>query len=783
MNAGSVMRWIQNLDLKNKLVLLATVSGTMALIMACAGFVWHDQRLLRSAQIEKLRSKAEMLALSSTLILTNDRPDFAKILATTLKSNSSIVTAGVFDKAGNPIACFPSMQSDNSVFTLPANCNSYRYTESGELELFYPIFERGREVCVVYLKANMREFYEQARDHAAMIITLTLCSLGVAVLFASMMQSLISRPILQLSAAARTISTNDDYTIRVETDSRDELGELYESFNRMVEKIQTSQSELKQARDEMEDRVEQRTQQLQTEIIQRESIQQELVNAKEAAEAASESKSRFLANMSHEIRTPLNGILGFTDYVLVHDRSLTEQDRGNYLKTIKRSGECLLMLINDILDLSKIESGQMDFECVDFSPHGVIADVISFLRPKAREKNLHLEYRWDGGVPATIKSDSLRFRQLLVNLVGNAIKFTEKGSVNVVARVNQTSRKLTVEVTDTGIGIPIETQPRLFNPFTQGDSSVTRRFGGTGLGLSICKNIVDGLGGKISLTSELGRGSTFRFEIDTGALESVSMSSIPLEDIVFEEPTVRRVGTLRSKRILVADDGETNRKLIQLLLSQSGAEVEMVENGLEAVVAARNSQFDLILLDMQMPVMDGYFAAQHLREEGFKNPIVALTAHAMRGDEERCIQMGCSEYLTKPIRRDLLLRRVAELVGVTESDEFEVAEACPSNEGGAFVSELPIEIPQFAELVCEFIDRAHDKVTEMNRAFQSNDHEQLRKLAHWMKGSGGMAGFPILTESARELEFSTQSNDWKAIEQKLAVLESFVNQLQSPVAC
>ena len=774
------MRWIQNLDLKNKLVLLAAISCAMALLMACSGFVWHDLRLLRSVQIEELHTKAEMLALSSAAIISNDHPDAAKSLLATLKAQTSIETVGLFDRQGKSIAIYPASSSKLADLKLPVDHDSHRYTDFGELELFHPVTDRGRDVGTVYIKANMREFYEQVYSHAAMIVTVTLCSLAVALLFASMMQSLISMPILQLADAAKNITTNDDYTIRVNTDSHDELGLLYASFNRMVEKIQSSQAELKQARDEMELRVEQRTQQLQDEIVQRESMQQALVRAKETAESASESKSRFLANMSHEIRTPLNGILGFTDLILIHDHNLHPTDRRDYLKTIKKSGEALLVLINDILDLSKIEAGRMDFERVRFSPHDVISDVISFLRPKAREKQLKLEYRWIGAVPESIESDPLRFRQLLMNLIGNAVKFTEKGGVEVVARLQRDSRKLVLEIIDTGVGIPLETQRSLFNPFTQGDSSVTRRFGGTGLGLSICKSIVEGLGGEIYFKSELKKGSTFTFKIETGPLENVPLSLRPLDDVVPEPPTAAQMTCLQSKRILVAEDGDTNRKLIHLLLQQSGAEIVLVEDGLEAVTAARRSVFDLIILDMQMPVMDGYTAASQLRAAGFTKPIVALTANAMRGDEDRCIESGCSEYLTKPIRQDLLLTRMAALLTGKAIDVAEELTPIPEDPTGPLISELPIENPQFAELVCEFIQRAQEKLAELQSAHATNNNDKMAKLAHWMKGSGGMAGFPQLTECARELEYVVKKTDTKAIEQNLSALESLVARLQSP---
>ncbi len=776
------MRCLQNLELKKKLVLLAAVSGTMALLMACAGFVWHDLRLLRTAQLEDLRNKAEILAFKSVSVMATEQPNAAALLMAKLKVPASVESASLFNALGTPVASYPIMALKEDDWEFPSDHYSHRYANSGELELFHPIIDHGREIGVVYLKANTQEFDEQFRSHAFMIVTVTLCSLAVALLFASMTQSWITKPILKLADAAREITSNDDYTIRVHLTSHDELGVLYTSFNRMVEKIQKSQAELKQARDELEARVEQRTRQLQEGIVQRELIQQELVRAKEAAEDASQAKSRFLANMSHEIRTPLNGILGFTDYVLIHDRNLSESNRRDCLRMIKKSGDSLLVLINDILDLSKIEAGQMDFEQVPFSPHDVIMEVVSMLRPKAYEKNLSLEFHWNGVVPETIESDPVRFRQLLTNLIGNAVKFSESGGVEIVARLEQTSCELVVEVIDTGVGIPLETQPTLFTPFTQGDSSVTRRFGGTGLGLSICQSIVDGLGGRIWVSSEPGCGSTFSFTIETGSLTHVRLLLQPPHNFEWEpeESIVSHQISLRSKRILVAEDGQTNRKLIELVLTRAGAEVVLVENGKEAIEEARKSEFDLVLMDIQMPVLDGYSATMQMRAEGFSKPIVALTANAMHGDKERCIAAGCSEYLTKPIRQELLLAKIVSLV----TGEAVVIPSEPAisitNDTGSLVSELPIEDPQFAELVSEFIVRARETMTELRAAHNANDDKQMAKLAHWMKGTGGMAGFPILTESARDLEGSVKNADPHAVMAQLTRLEMLVGQLQSP---
>jgi CheY-like chemotaxis protein/HPt (histidine-containing phosphotransfer) domain-containing protein len=347
-------------------------------------------------------------------------------------------------------------------------------------------------------------------------------------------------------------------------------------------------------------------------------------------------------------------------------------------------------------------------------------------------------------------------------------------------RLDRLSQKLAVDVIDTGIGIPPEIQQVLFRPFTQGDSSVTRRFGGTGLGLSICRSIVKGLGGSIQVVSQFGQGSTFSFNIETGSLDDVEFRAQPPKEIELEDSVGAKKLSLKSIRILVAEDGDSNRRLIQLILSRAGAEVVLVENGKEAVEESRRSDFDLILLDMQMPVMDGYTAANQMRAEGISKPIVALTAHAMRGDEERCIEAGCSEYLTKPIRHDLLLARIVELVSAESIVESEKQDQLLSDDHEFLVSELPVEDSAFAELVRDFIDQAREQIGDFRKARDEHDNEKLAKLAHWIKGAGGMAGFFSLTESAMALEASVEDADQEAIEAGVLRLERLVQRLQSP---
>ena len=393
----------------------------------------------------------------------------------------------------------------------------------------------------------------------------------------------------------------------------------------------------------------------------------ELQRARDAAEAATLAKSRFLANMSHEIRTPMTAILGFAETLLEPD--LGEVERCRAVRTIQRNGNHLLALINDILDLSKVEAGKLEVERIRCSPCSVLAEVASLMEARVKVRGLKLQIAYTGPIPETITSDPTRLRQILINLVGNAVKFSETGIILIVTHFEPAPvRQIEFAVVDSGVGMTAEQQARLFRPFTQADSSTTRKFGGTGLGLTIAKRLAQALGGDIDVWSEPGCGSVFRVTVATGSLEGVRTLDDPLAATTVAQQADERtekasVTSLPACRILLAEDSPDNRLLISRLLERAGATVMAVENGqvaVEAALAARagGTPFDIILMDMQMPVMDGYAATAKLRQEGYTGVVVALTAHAMESARDECLAAGCDDYASKPIDRKRLLGTV-----------------------------------------------------------------------------------------------------------------------------
>lgn len=387
-------------------------------------------------------------------------------------------------------------------------------------------------------------------------------------------------------------------------------------------------------------------------VTDRKRAQEELKKARESAEAASRSKSEFLANMSHEIRTPLAGILGYSEMIALYCNS--PEERADYLTRIRRCADTLTELINDILDLSKVEAGALNVELVAFNVVSEIENIVQLLQGSAAEKHLSFDVQYERPFPEVIVSDPTRFRQILTNLVGNAIKFTDSGRVSLrVYRAAGEVDNFYFQVSDTGCGLTLEQQNRLFQIFVQADSSTTRKYGGTGLGLALSRRLAEALGGELNLiSSEPGKGSVFLLR-----LPSQRAAIAP----AVEKSAGSSGGThqLASMRLLVAEDNSDNQEMIARFLRENGAVVEVVGNGREALHRAQAEKFDAILMDVQMPELDGYEVTRRLRGLGIQVPIIVLTAHAMNDEREKARAAGCNEFLTKPINLTKLIQTVA----------------------------------------------------------------------------------------------------------------------------
>ncbi len=528
--------------------------------------------------------------------------------------------------------------------------------------------------------------------------------------------------------------------IKVESSADDEIGDLFASFNVMVRQLIVYRENERDSRLQLEYKVKERTEELEQTNHALEKTNSELETAKVLSEQANELKSAFVANISHEIRTPLTAILGFTEQVLSTELHSSEQK--DLLNRVLKSGRHLLALINDILDLSKIESNKLDLEFKEFSLFQAIADVESILTAQAQAKNLYFKFDYEFPLPKNVRSDETRLKQILFNLISNAIKFTHRGGIDIGVRFNESAKEVVIAVKDSGIGMTPEVQQRIFSPFVQADVSISRKFGGTGLGLVISKSLTNLLGGDIQLTSEHGKGSefivTFSIEGDKSPINiELINNNQELQEVikgiqVAEDTTSVKV----SGRVLVAEDVEDNQHLFSLLLSSFNLEYVMVENGEKAVEKALTEEFDLILMDMQMPIMGGLEATKLIRQSGDSTPIYALTANVMTEDVGRHKEAGCTGTIGKPVDK-------AEFAAVLKKE----LSTTKNQETGSL---LPDD--QMRELTENYLLQLMEQISVIIGCKIPESLNELKAECHKIKGSAGSYGFMDLTNEAGALE-------------------------------
>ena len=488
-----------------------------------------------------------------------------------------------------------------------------------------------------------------------------------------------------------------------------------------------------------------------------ERITADLASSLEAAEKANQAKSDFLANMSHELRTPMNGVIGMAS--LLADTPLSDEQT-EYVQSITGSAETLRTLLCDILDISKIEAGALTLENIPFYFREVLRDTAALLRPLAEIKGIDLEIQVMGDVPPAIWGDPARLRQIVNNLLGNAIKFTTSGSVTVGAELQHGTDNLLITVNDTGIGIPPEKLATIFDKFTQADASITRRYGGTGLGLAISKQLVELMGGEINVSSTVGQGSTFWFAIP---LRQATADDIKhLENVQDNAPVLSNRMPVAAARVLIVEDYPVNQIFAQKLLAKFGfRNIDLAENGLLALKACASKKYDAIFMDCQMPEMDGFQATQKIRDEGNNTPIIAMTANAMIGDQERCLKAGMDDYISKPLKPELLRRILGRW--------FELSAQAVRASHTGHQEELPVNLQQLRSftdgdaqeecmLVGLFLDQAQQTVAALEASLQKNDSEAWRSLAHRLKGASANLGAHKLSHICKRAE-QTSSQD------------------------
>jgi len=472
----------------------------------------------------------------------------------------------------------------------------------------------------------------------------------------------------------------------------------------------------------------------------------ELQNARARADEATRAKSEFLANMSHEIRTPLTTIIGFSETLT--DPDLKTDDRRRAVTAIQNSGRHLYDIINDVLDISKIEAGKLEMESIPVSPLDLVKDAVCIMEQKASERGLQLRTEFHWPLPKTIHSDPTRLKQILLNLCGNAVKFTPSGTITLGLSLDAPARRVVFTVTDTGIGMSEEQVEQVFAPFRQADKSTTRNFGGTGLGLSISQQLARRLGGDITCSSRLGEGTCFTVTVDAGEPSQWEwLEPEETQNEVCVTPTLQVAPPRLQGRVLLAEDTADIQALLVMLLQKAGLTVDTVDNGAAALRQVRDAQYDIILMDMQMPVMDGLTAMAQLRDSGVDRPIVALSANASQRDRQRCLQAGANDFVVKPVD-------VAQLYEVLQRY---VSPAAPAAEPSVQPQCAPSVQPlsgidlELQQMVDSFVSRLPDTVGEITTYYRQKQWPELAASSHRLKGAGGAFGFPELSVISQQI--------------------------------
>ena len=639
---------LQNLSIKRKLTLITMLTSSAALILSALSFLIYDLVSFRHLLIQDLMTQAEIIGYNSAGAMEFKDVSAATATLSALTAKEDVVTAGLY---GRDSKMFAHYSRNNNVIPLllPAHSQDkgYRF-EGGYLQVFHDVTLNGERLGTLFLQSDMRQWSLRAKRYAGILCIFVLISGLFALLVSSRLQRLISRPILHLEDTMRMVSANRNYGVRATKSYGDEIGRLIDGFNTMLSEIQQRDTALRGANEELKAR----TGELEKEILYRKQTQEELLKAKHIAEEASRAKSTFLANMSHELRTPLNAIIGYSEMLEEETRESGKSDSVQDLRKIQSAGKHLLSLINDVLDLSKIEAGKMGLHLENFEVAPLIDEMATTLTPAAA-KNGNTIHVHVANTLGAMHADVTKVRQILFNLLSNACKFTDHGTISVDVDESKVEGRdwIRFRVSDTGIGISAKQKENLFHEFSQADASIARKYGGTGLGLAITYRFVQLMKGRISVESAPGKGATFTVYLPAQVIAETSETTRPMAS---SDPAPSSdESKARKDTILVIDDDASVRDLMSRFLSKLGFHVVAAASGEEGVRLARQVRPLVITLDVVMPECDGWTVLKKLKSDSSlaEIPVIMVT---IVDNEAMGLDLGASNYLIKPVDRDRL---------------------------------------------------------------------------------------------------------------------------------
>lgn len=778
---------LPNRSIKFKLMFITVFSSSIALLAFSAILFFYEITFVEKNLINDLQTQADIITENSLASLAFMDEATTKKTLSALRYNSDILYAGLYDKSQNLLASYQK-NSDKTPVTLSAGelHNGPQFTKDGHVvQIIRPVRLDNELLGYLLLRGSFESLYNKLYSFALTVLLAFNIALLVALSMSLQLQRIISKPIIRVAKFINRVTESKIYTEPARKETNDELGILVDAFNRMLKQLDISL----QQRDEAEQALAHHLAHLQ-ETVNEQTKDLQLVAA--TADAANRAKSNFLANMSHEIRTPMNAIIGMTHLALQSD--LTAKQRG-YLDKINTSAKWLLGILNDILDFSKLEAGKLKLEHAEFRLETVLQYLADVTSPLLEGKPLTLSFELEPDVPSALIGDSLRLGQVLLNLLSNAIKFTEQGAVTIKAQLLAVDEKLAYlrfSVIDSGIGLSEEQQDHLFEAFNQADNSTTRKYGGTGLGLAISKDLAAAMGGTIGIESRLGLGSTFCFTVPLGVQPLTALNPPPPS---LQTVTPEKSPELSNVRLLLVEDNIPIQEMTLEILNYHGiVRVDVASNGAEAIAMVGKHDYSAVLMDCQMPVMDGFEATRIIRADPrFADlPIIAMTANAMNEDRERCLAGGMNDHIGKPIEWDLFFQMLLRWVKPENTlGSVDIIE----NESGIDLEfpELTGIDPDAARKLTSYsaalyrkrliLFRANhaDDIALIAAAYQAGDNETAVHLAGKLKDSVGSIAMPRLSGLAIDLEQALKQHDdirlASLLEKTGAVLTGLVNEI------